>query len=274
MRSLLQPVINMLQSLLAIGFTMKINGTVNTVRAVVLNGIFDLVAKAPVVNMIQFNGQHGCLTCTHPGSSHICGRRIYHPSIVSISRTHKSVMDAAQQAERSGVRVRRIKGISVLSKILDLVDGILIDYVHAVLEGVTRWLLHAWFNSENHRQPFYLGRCILQTDKVLLKQTPLSEFSRPPRSMKKHLQYWKASELCSWLLYYSLPLLINFVPPLYWHHFALLVCAMHILLKDSISTSQVDAAELMLQDFAALLPELYGERSCTMNAHLLCHLTM
>ena len=224
---------------------MKINGTVKTVRAVLQYGIFDQVAKAPVVNMIQFNDQHGCLTCTHPGSSHIRGRRIYNPSSVSMSRKHKSVMDAAQQAERSGVRVRGIKGISVLSKILDLVDGIPIDCMHAVLEGVTRWLLHARFNSENHRQPFYFGRCILQIDKLLLKLTPPSEFSRPPRSIKKHLRYWKASELRSWLLYYSLLLLIHFMPPLYLHHFALLVFAMHILLKDSISTSQVDAAELM-----------------------------
>ena len=216
---------------------MKINGTVKTVRVVLLNGIFYLVAKAPVVNMIQFNCQHGCLTCTHPGSSYICSRRIYHPSIVSMSRTHKIVMDAAQQAQRSGVRVHGIKGISVLSKILDLVDGIPIDYMHAVLEGVTQWLLYAWFNSENHRQPFYLGRCILQIDKHLLKQTPPSEFTRPSRPIKKHLRYWKASELRSWLLYYSLPLLIHFMPPLYLHHFALLVCAMHILLKDSISSS-------------------------------------
>ena len=70
---------------------MKINGMVKTVQAVLLNVIFDLVAKAPVVNIIQFNGQDGCFTCTHPGSSHIRGRHIYHPSIVFISRTHKSM---------------------------------------------------------------------------------------------------------------------------------------------------------------------------------------
>lgn len=48
---------------------------------------------------------------------------------------------------------------------------------------------------------------------------------------------------------------------------------MHILLSDSISAAQVDAAELMLRDFYKLLPELYGEASCTANAHLLSHLT-
>ena len=75
-----------------------------------------------------------------------------------------------------------------------------------------------------------------------------------------------------WLLYYSLPLLLNILPPLYWHHYALLVCALHILLSDSISSAQVDAAECMLLEFCALLPDLYGETSCTANAHLLSHL--
>ncbi len=63
------------------------------------------------------------------------------------------------------------------------------------------------------------------------------------------------------------------MPSLYLHHFSLLVSAMHILLMDCISTSQLNAAELMLEDFVTLLPELYREKSCTMNAHLLCHLT-
>ncbi len=273
MKSLLQPVVDMLESLHAIGISMKIYGDVKTIHAVLLNGIFDLVAKALVVNMVQFNGQHGCLTCTHPGSTHIRGRRVYHPNTQAELRTHASILDAAQQAERLGVVVHSIKGTSVLAKTIDLVDGIPIDYMHAVLEGVTRRLLHAWFDSENHREPFYLGRYLNQIDKKFLKQTPPSEFSRIPRSIKKHLRYWKASELRSWLLFYSLPLLLDFMPSLYLHHFSLLVSAMHILLMDCISTSQVNAAELMLEDFVTLLPELYGEKSCTMNAHLLCHLT-
>ena len=47
---------------------------------------------------------------------------------------------------------------------------------------------------------------------------------------------------------------------------------MHILLGTSITLAQVDAAEQMLKDFCALLPELYGESSCTANSHLLSHL--
>jgi len=143
--------------------------------------------------------------------------------------------------------------------------------MHAVLEGVTKCLLHAWFKSQNHREAFYLGRSMKQIDTLLLKQCPPSEFSRPPRSIQGDLSYWKASELRNWLLFYSLPLLLGCLPPLYLHHYALLVCALHILLKESISSSQIDAAEAMLSDFVTLLPELYGEMSCTANSHMLTH---
>ncbi len=111
-----------------------------------------------------------------------------------------------------------------------------------------------------------------RTDDIMMKQTPPSEFSRPPRSIQRNMKYWKASELRSWLLYYSLPLVLDFLPSLYIHHYGLLVCTMHILLQDCFTPNQIDAADLMLNDFIALLPELYGEKSCTANAHLLGHL--
>lgn len=93
-------------------------------------------------------------------------------------------MQAAQQAEATGITVRGIKGTSVLASTLDLVDGIPIDYMHAVLEGVTKWLLNARFKSQNHREAFYLGRSVNEIDTLLLKQRPPSEFSRPPRSIR------------------------------------------------------------------------------------------
>ena len=44
------------------------------------------------------------------------------------------------------------------------------------------------------------------------------------------------------------------------------------MLSVSITQAQIDAAEQMLTDFYCLMPELYGESSCTHNCHLLSHL--
>jgi hypothetical protein len=70
-----------------------------------------------------------------------------------------------------------------------------VDYMHNVLEGVTRALLRAWFDSKNHNAPYYIGTHVREIDSQLTNQRPPNEFSRPPRSIKKHMRYWKASEL-------------------------------------------------------------------------------
>ena len=145
--------------------------------------------------------------------------------------------------------------------------------MHACLEGVTKMLLKCRTNKSNHRKRFYLGRRnIAELDKSMLKQRPPSEFSRAPRSINRHLAYWKASELKYWLMFYSLPLLLGKLPSLFWHHYALFVCAMHILLKSSILVEEIDAAEEMLVDFCDLIPQLYGEKYYSHNVHLLTHL--
>ena len=136
-------------------------------------------------------------------------------------------------------------GLSPLSSLLDLVNSFPVDYMHAVLEGVVWMLLKRWFASNFHPFPFYLGHHLASVDTDLLKQRPPMEFSRAPRSLK-HFKYYKASELRSWLLFYSLPFLLNRLPPLYWHHYALLVCAMHIFLSDNLDHAQVDATEKMI----------------------------
>ena len=47
-----------------------------------------------------------------------------------------------------------------------------------------------------------------------------------------------------------------------------LFCAMHILLSDTITTFQIDAARQMVADFCSLLPELYDEKISTHNVHV------
>lgn len=243
-----------------------------TYRAKLVMGVFDLPAKAAVLCAKQFNGEYGCAVCIHPGKRLPNNSRIYLPDSHA-ERTHRDILTAASEAERDNSCVQGIYSTSPFASTLDMVASFPVDYMHCVLEGVTRMLMRAWFDSKNHTAPYYIGCHVKEIDTRLLKQRPPNEFSRPPRSIKKHFKYWKAAELRYWLLYYSLPLLLNVLPSLYWHHYSLLVCAMHILLGDRISNAQINAAEQMLKDFYALLPDLYGEKSCTHNAHLLSHIT-
>jgi hypothetical protein len=184
MHYLLAPVVRSLEKLATAGITMSTPSGTKTVRAKLQLGIFDLLAKAAVLNMMQFNGKFGCSTCLNPGI-HQDGSRIYLPQTAPL-RTHAVVNLFAKRAEESGKPVKGIKGCSVLSPIVDLVDSIPVDYMHAVLEGVTRWMLHRWFDSKHHEEAFYMRRYLKSIDQALIRQCPPSEISRSPRSIDSH----------------------------------------------------------------------------------------
>lgn len=272
MSILLKPVVDSLQQLDASGVTIQTSSGNQTIHCKVVFAVFDLPAKAAVLCAKQYNGKYGCSVCLHPGKRLSNNTRVYTPDSVHPERTHSQIVAAATRAEETNIPEKGIMGRCPLTPILDLVTSIPIDYMHCVLEGVTRSLMRFWFDSKHHGAPYYIGRSLKQIDHELMKQRPPKEFSRPPRSVSKHFKYWKATELKQWLLYYSLPLLKGALPSLYWHHYSLLVCAMHIMLGTYITQDQINAAEQMLKDFHFLLPELYGESSCTANAHLLTHL--
>ena len=238
-----------------------------TVRLQPLFGVLDLIAKAPALNMKQFNGANGCPVCLHPG---IWERtRLYLPGCDYSLRTNESIVQDARRAERDQEIVNGIKGCSILSGVVNLATGLPTDYMHCVLEGVMKRLLEVWVKG--HTLGCYIGRRLNEIDPQLLRHCPPHDFTRAPRSIKNHRKFWKASEFRNFLLYYSLPLLVDVLPPLYFHHFGLLVCAMHMLLQSQVSDTQIQAAQNMLDDFYLLLPELYGNKICVLNMHLLSH---
>lgn len=272
MNILLKPTLQTINQLNVLGFTFSEPGRgVITIRVKLLFAVFDLIAKAKILNMTQFNGWYGCPTCLHPGV-HQNNRHLYLPYSSYPLRTMASIENALKQVEKKGVAINGIKGLSPLHNYLDLVNCVPTDYMHGVLEGVTKALLVACTSTRNRRKPFSIRSHLDAIDKILCLQTPPHEFTRSPRSISSELSYWKASEFRYWLLFYSLPLLVNVLPPLYLHHMSLLVCAMHILLSKDITVEECCAAEEMLLDFYHLLPELYGDESCTMNAHSFTHL--
>lgn len=263
MHLLLKPLKQIMNRLSTIGVCIRSPVGIKKVWLQPLFGVFDFIAKAPVLNMKQFNGLNGCPTCLHPVEQ-CAGTRVNLPGTYPLPK-HDELKQAARKAEEKGESVDGIKGKSALTKLVNLVDGTPIDYMHCVL-GVTKRLLEVWVTSTSCHG--YIRRFVNKIDTNLLKQRPPHDFSRIPRSIKQHQKFWKASEFHNWLLYYSLPLLMNVLPPLY-----LLVCAMHILLQLQITEVQIQAAKEMLLSFHELIPELYSENHCTLNAHLLIHLT-
>jgi hypothetical protein len=234
----LPPILAAIRRLESAGITVDTTEGTKVVRGKLLMGIFDLPAKASATNMKQYNGKYGCNYCTDEGELIAKNTRIYPPDAPHCKRTASQIEQWAKDAEQTGQSVMGVKGKSVFANDIQLPECVPIDYMHAVLEGVFKSLMKTWFDSSNHRMPFYLGRDVKTINKKAKQICPPSEFTRTIRPVET-LAYWKASELKSWLLHLALPLFKDHLPSEYLNHLALLVCAMHIHLNDQISLSDL-----------------------------------
>ena len=272
MNLILSPVLDKIQYIKSQGIPVHTPAGLKTVRACLLLAVFDLPAKAMATNIAQYNGYHSCTYCLDEGT-HESRRHMFYPEEQHQPRTERHLKECARDAEVSGHSVYGVKGKSILSSHIDIAKSVVIDYMHAVLEGVTKSLLSICLDSKFHARRFYLGApsTTKEIDKRLKRIKPPEEFRRSPRSITSY-KYWKASEFRAWLLYYSLPVLSDLLPAEYIHHLSLLVSAMHILLSDTISPSDIDLAHNLLDLFYLLTSQLYPIQICTMNFHLLIHL--
>ena len=96
---------------------------------------------------------------------------------------------------------------------------------------------------------------------------------RVPRSIQQHRNYWKASEYRAWLLFYSLPVMLNILPSEYLAHHMLLVESVFTLLQNSITVTVVKKAEAMIiKHYCFKMHVYYTEQCMTANVHHLLHL--
>ena len=249
-----------------------------TSKIMLLSGTFDLPARASVLNMKQFNAFYACVKCTQPGKTYHSGPRAHShvwPFIKSDptgpKRTHQQFIANGIEASRSHNHIAGIVGITPLAMVhsYNVIQGTAIDHMHGIFLGVIRNLLSLWFQSDHHKEPYYLGKSTNIISQLLLSSKPPCEFSRCPRSISERKD-WKASEYRMFLLYYT-PILEGILPSVYFEHLELSVQAIYILLSMNISENQITAAERFLTNFVHRYANLYGEQHMNMNVHNLLH---
>ena len=218
-------------------------------KVVLLAGSCDLPAKCIVLNSVQYNGYYGFAKCLQPGKMACTNSECGHTHVYPFDRSDpvgpkctasNHTLDA-RKAHEDNMTVNGVKGPTWLMKLqyYDIIAGTAVDYMHCALLGVTKYLLGLWFNSEHNKENFYIGRSVLLVDKRLKEITPPSVISWKPRAISEHFKYYKASELRSFLLYYSLPVLSGILSLEYWNHFMLLSTSIYILLQSSIFEEQL-----------------------------------
>ncbi|XP_077491319.1 uncharacterized protein LOC144101951 [Amblyomma americanum] len=235
----------------------------------------DAPARAAVLNIKQFNGYYGCSYCHHKGV--LVNRSVKYPVADDGGHpepwTNRSVRSDMKSSLISGEPSRGVKGFSPLARLpdFDLVWGVCPDYMHCVLEGVTRQLADTWFGCVQSASYIGVPATLSQVNTRLLSIKPPQWFSRLPRSIGERA-LWKASEWKWWLLFYSVPCLEGILPEEYLHHFCSLVAAVYILLKDEMTEEDIHEAMDKLSCFVLSMEELYGREAMTFNVHQLLHL--
>ena len=252
------------------------------IRAILLCGTCDLPAKACVCNTVQYNGLFGCFKCLQPGCTVKVGQKGGHvhafpfnrENLKGPQRTHAEFLADAKVAISEGKAVRGVKGPCWFAGLqyYDIVKGTAVDYMHCVLEGVTKSLLNMWFSPSLKTEPFNVADKVKEVDEKLSKIKPPNDITRCPRKIETERQYWKASELRSFLLFYGPIVLRSVLPEEYYRHFIFLSEAIFVLLGDSISFEELDHAGKLLQHFCLMFSALYSAGKETINIHSLLHL--
>ncbi|XP_077507177.1 uncharacterized protein LOC144116311 [Amblyomma americanum] len=204
----------------------------------------DAPARASVLNMTLFNGYFGCPWCLIRGV-HVEGSMRYVTDEPVETRRSEMLASDMKLAVRFKDNVNGVKEPSALLSLkgLDLVNGQSVEYMHCVLQGVTKQLTENILSSSNCDQRFYIGApsTVALIDTRLLAIKPPHCIARLPRPLRER-GYWKASEWRQWLLFYALPCLEGILRPEYWKHLSKLSEAIHILLREELSPSEIDRA--------------------------------
>jgi len=252
------------------------------IKAILLCGTCDLPAKACVCNTVQYNGLFGCFKCLQPGCTVKVGNKGGHVhafpfdqgNVKGPQRTHAESLADAKAAISQGKAVRGVKGPCWFAGLqyYDIVKGTAVDYMHCVLEGVTKSLLNMWFSPSLKKEPYNVADKVKEVDDKLSRIKPPNDITRCPRKIENERQYWKASEFRSFLLFYGPVVLRGVLPDEYYRHFIFLSEAIFVLLGDSISFDELDHAERLLQHFCLMFSALYSKGKETINIHSLLHL--
>jgi hypothetical protein len=149
-----------------------------------------------------------------------------------------------------------------------------IDIMHGVFIGMMKKLCELWFDSKYHGLPFSISASVDIVDERLKNLKPPSFFPCKPRSIKKEFALYKAKDFKVFMFYYSLVVLNGILPVEYWTHYCKLVSAIAILSQESVSPTQLAAADSLLHAYVSVFQILYGLRFMTMNVHQLLHLKM
>lgn len=251
----------------------------------------DAPARAQIQNILSHGGRHCCNICEQkmkklpeqpiiPGVKRKRRRRVFtyreNPSKLRTADRMEAQGEQTRQdmKDRNSMKMKAVKGVrgkSIISSLpgCDRSTVVYPEYMHLIL-CLIKGFLTLWFEKPG---PWSLKH---HQDKInaFLEGIRVPDFvTRIPRSTE-YFSKWKANEIRSFLLYYSVIILSECMEERYFQHWMLLVSALYILLQDSVSKTDIARADVMLNMFCREFADLYSNENYTYYVHNLLHLAL
>lgn len=234
----------------------------------VRNFTMDAVARSYFRCTVGHTSRWGCEKCEVMGQSY--RRRVVLLNMNAPLRTNESFRN------RSDPRHHQINQVSALEAIedFDMVNQVPLDSLHAVYEGAfKRWLMFVVGKKKKTRGLISaaMKSALSRAIDDLSPYIP-SEFNRKLRNLKYMAKY-KATELRRLLLYVGLKVFKELDPALY-KSYLLLHNAIYILCDVELvqSEAMLNMADMLLREFVAHSPLIFGAHFVVFYVHNLIHL--
>jgi hypothetical protein len=177
-----------------------------------------------------------------------------------------------KEAHKQKHEINGLKGLSpmVALEYFDLTYGFVLDYMHAALIGVMKFLMDLWFDSNNFMEEFYLGKFFSKMQEDLLRMMRPKNLTRP-LNLGDYKQ-WKASQFRAFLLVFGYPVLKKYMKKQYLSNFLHLSNGIFLLCKETISAEDLQASATAISKFHESFEVCYGLKNMRFNVHLISHL--
>lgn len=236
-----------------------------TMKLEINNFVCDAPARAFIKGTKGHNGYFACERCQIEGEySYISHTVCFYEDHDCLARTDESFRSRRQPEHHIST--------SLVEELpIDMVNSFPLDYLHLILLGITKKLIHFWMEG-NRSYKIKLSANDISRISARIVFAGLSlpkEFSRAVRTLDL-LCYFKGTELRTFLLYTGVVVLENILPQEAYSHFLLLHCAVTICVSEH-HFIYLEIAEKLFELFYNDMI-IYGVEYTSFNFHNVKHL--
>lgn len=193
---------------------------------------------------------------------------VYSNTIGPIQRTDETYKERLHPEHHKPEYINKRSALEIMG--FKMISQFPLDPMHVIDLGVVLKVLKLLIKMKN--APGHVIDIDQISERIIgFKNFRPSDFARDIRSLE-YVERFKATELRQFLLYGSIVFLKDLVDDYLYEHWLLLHVAVRLLASDSLTSDNIDTAEVLLKKFVEEFPSIYGKDSVSYVVHVLMHI--